>query len=642
MKVLKAFCLLGVAAFALSSLAEESSWQRPRTTRRYLHPPLAQNMFTLWNDGKIIRGDVPHRHDWSDRYADLKSDVLWIMHGEKDEPFDFKNAQNRLPEDGTPFHGLTWKKDGFTVSLDAFCETGVRLPTCFIRLTVENDGSAKAGLPLAVMMRRLREYYAVKGAPDVYQPYETEDGYFRWSEPIEFNRVKTSNMWKSASALVRVEALPEGAVWEWETGAIRFNAFPKPGKPLVVDFTFGVHDSVVRPQDRESVKAAAVKFWQNELAKINRLPAAIANDPEKMRLVKNLTVQMLQCFSHPIGSDLILPRQGGLQRFVWPWDCKDMLIALGLIGDFDMYIEGTLDFYFREYSAEDGCIGPFRNDWVCDTGECLYSLSRYCRQFDKRAVWNRHREAAFAAFDWICQKRKETATDPKKGMPGFFPTARATDNGTPIQLWVFTDHSTLAALRSFALAARHFGDPRADEVQAEYEDLRGLIASVYRKFSDAAKDKDELRVPLVPSGDDEAFLKAGYFNNSHGYVLRIGLECGYVPQSDVMKVYNWCLRSGKASPKGLCANNPPKKNLSDRHIWYTTNAEQHFYWCFRRIGRADLADLVLDAILKYSVTEEYYVGERYRDDNPWYFPWSPNASGSGRIIRMMLNDGQFD
>ncbi|MBE6395756.1 MAG: hypothetical protein E7046_01975 [Lentisphaerae bacterium] len=641
MKVLKAFCLLGVAAFALSSLAEESSWQRPRTTRRYLHPPLAQNMFTLWNDGKIIRGDVPHRHDWSDRYADLKSDVLWIMHGEKDEPFDFKNAQNRLPEDGTPFHGLTWKKDGFTVSLDAFCETGVRLPTCFIRLTVENDGSAKAGLPLAVMMRRLREYYAVKGAPDVYQPYETEDGYFRWSEPIEFNRVETSNMWKSASALVRVEALPEGAVWEWETGAIRFNAFPKPGKPLVVDFTFGVHDSVVRPQDRESVKAAAVKFWQNELAKINRLPAAIANDPEKMRLVKNLTVQMLQCFSHPIGSDLILPRQGGLQRFVWPWDCKDMLIALGLIGDFDMYIEGTLDFYFREYSAEDGRIGPFRNDWVCDTGECLYSLSRYCRQFDKRAVWNRHREAAFAAFDWICQKRKETATDPKKGMPGFFPTARATDNGTPIQLWVFTDHSTLAALRSFALAARHFGDPRADEVQAEYEDLRGLIASVYRKFSDAAKDKDELRVPLVPSGDDEAFLKAGYFNNSHGYVLRIGLECGYVPQSDVMKVYNWCLRSGKASPKGLCANNPPKKNLSDRHIWYTTNAEQHFYWCFRQIGRDDLADLVFDAILKYSVTEEYYVGERYRDDNPWYFPWSPNASGSGRIIRMLLNDGQF-
>jgi hypothetical protein len=59
------------------------------------------------------------------------------------------------------------------------------------------------------------------------------------------------------------------------------------------------------------------------------------------------------------------------------------------------------------------------------------------------------------------------------------------------------------------------------------------------------------------------------------------------------------------------------------------------------IGREDLAERVLQAVLKYSVTEEFYVGERYRDDNPWYFPWSPNASGSGRIILMLLNDSLF-
>ncbi|MBR3822399.1 MAG: hypothetical protein IKJ37_12370 [Kiritimatiellae bacterium] len=641
MKVLKVVCLVGAAAFALSSFGEESSWRRPRTTRRYLHPPLAQNMFTLWNDGKIIRGDVAHHHDWSDKYPNLKSDVIWVMHGEKDEPFDFKTAENRIPEDGMPFHGLTWRKDGLVISLDAFCDTGVRLPTCFIRLTVENDGAAKTGLPMAVMFRRLRECYAVKGSPDIYEPYETSADYFRRSEPLEFRSTIFPDTWKSSSATIRAARLPEGVEWDGKTASLRFIALPPPGRPLVLDLTFGAHDGVARPQDWETAKTAAAGFWRSELAKINRLPAAVRNDPAKMRLVKNLTVQMLQCFSHPVGSDLILPRQGGLQRFVWPWDCKDMLIALGLIGDFDMYIEGVLDFYFREYSAEDGRIGPFKNDWVCNSGECLYSLSRYCRRFDKRAVWNRHRDAAFRAFDWICQKRKEAANDPKKGMPGFFPTARATDNKTPIQLWVFTDHSTLAALKSFALAARHFGDSRADEVQAEYEDLRGLIASVYKKFSDAAKDKDEFRIPIVPSGDDEAFIKAGYFNNAQGYVLRLGLECGYVPQSDVMKVYNWHLRSGKASPKGLCANHPSKKNLKDKHIWYTTNAEQHWYWCFRHIGRDDLADLVFDATVKYSVSDEYYVGERYRDDNPWYFPWSPNASGSGRIIRMLLNDSQF-
>jgi hypothetical protein len=301
----------------------------------------------------------------------------------------------------------------------------------------------------------------------------------------------------------------------------------------------------------------------------------------------------------------------------------------------------VLDFYFREYSAEDGRIGPFKHDWVCNSGECLYSLSRYCRKLDKRAVWNRHRDAAFRAFDWICKKRREAAADPKKGMPGFFPSSCATDNPMPIQLWSFTDHNTLAALKSFALAAKHFGDPRAVEVQAEADDLQRLIARVYRKFSDAAKDKDELRIPRTPDGNDEVFTKAGYFDTAQGYVLRIGLQCGHVPESDVMKVYNWHIRNGNASPKGLCAIQPPKKNLDYRHIWYTTSSEQHWYWCFRRIGRDDLAKRVFDAIMKYSITDEYYVGERYDDTNPWYYPWSPNASGSGRIIRMLLDDSQF-
>ena len=29
-------------------------WQRAKTTRRYIHPPKAERMYTLWADGKII------------------------------------------------------------------------------------------------------------------------------------------------------------------------------------------------------------------------------------------------------------------------------------------------------------------------------------------------------------------------------------------------------------------------------------------------------------------------------------------------------------------------------------------------------------------------------------------------------------
>ena len=637
----RSLVLASLSAAVLCVFAGDGSWQKPRTTRRYLHPPLAQNMYTLWNDGKIIRGNVEHHHDWSDWYYNLKSDVLWVVHGEGDEPFDFKSARNRLPDDGTPFHGLSWKKGGLTVSLDAFCETGVRSPTCFLRLTVENDGTAKAALPMGIMLRRMREYYAVKGSPDVYEPYETQFGYFKNSEPLEFRESGFTNTWKSVSATVRAAVSTAGIEWDRRVSTLRFRPFPKPGKPFVLTLAMGANDGVARPEDWDFAKAKAEAFWKGELAKINRLPSAMRDDPEKLRLVKNLTVQMLQCFCRPVGSDLTLPRQGGLQRFVWPWDCKDMLAALGLIGDFGKYIEGALDFYFREYSAEDGRIGPFKNDWVCNSGECLYSLSRYCIDTGNRAVWNRHRDAAFRAFEWIRAKRAETAEDPAKGVPGLFPSACATDNPTPIQLWCFTDHNTLAGLKMFAKAAAHFGDVRAGDVREEADSLQGVIAGIYRKFSDAAAGSDELRIPLTPDGNDEAFRKAGYFDLAQGFVLRMGLECGYAPERDVMKVYDWHLRNGKATERGLCANHPSAKNLADKHIWYTTYSEQHWYDCFKRIGRDDLAKRVFDAIMKYSITDEYYVGERYRDDNPWYFPWSPNASGSGRIILMMLDGKMF-
>ena len=44
----------------------------------------------------------------------------------------------------------------------------------------------------------------------------------------------------------------------------------------------------------------------------------------------------------------------------------------------------------------------------------------------------------------------------------------------------------------------------------------------------------------------------------------------------------------------------------------------------------------LDALLKYSVTAEGLVGERIHNENKWFWPWSPNASGAARIVLMML------
>ena len=624
---------IAVAAFAaLFALGAAADWERPRTTRRYLHPPMADSMYTIWNDGKIIRGENRHQHDWKIGYHKLVADILWVMHGDK--PFDFRTAENRLPANGIPFHGLTWREGGLVTELDAFCETGPRSPACFIRLTVRNEGAAAVNEPYAVYFRRMQERSAVKGAPDIYSPYESQPEPFLHA-PLFTYRMVATNVWASEAATVRAEGLPDGAEWDALKCAVSFNVVLLPGQSRSLEFVMGPNDSVARVGDRDESRSRAELFWRGELKKINRLPQKVAGDPEKLRLVQNLTVQMLQCFCHPIGSDLAIPRQGGLQRYVWPWDCRDMLTALGMIGDFGEYVEGALDLYFREYAMDDGRIGPFRNDWVCNTGECLHSLARYCLDTDNRTVWKRHRDAAMRGFEWMRRTRAESSKD-GRSMPGLFPISWATDNPTPIQLWCFTDIENLNALTAFSEVARRFGDPRADEVSAERDDLLRTIAGVYSKFSRAAAGKGELRIPLTPDGDDETFLKSGYFNLNQGHVLQAGLANGFVTSEDVIKVYNWCLRSGKASPKGLCANHPPRTDLGSPHYWYTTSSEIAWQDCFLRIGRKDLSDLVFDAVMKYSITAEYYVGERCRDDTPWYFPWSPNASGSGRIVQMLL------
>ena len=33
------------------------AWQKPKTTRMYLHPPMAERMFTMWREGKIVFGE---------------------------------------------------------------------------------------------------------------------------------------------------------------------------------------------------------------------------------------------------------------------------------------------------------------------------------------------------------------------------------------------------------------------------------------------------------------------------------------------------------------------------------------------------------------------------------------------------------
>ena len=45
---------------------------------------------------------------------------------------------------------------------------------------------------------------------------------------------------------------------------------------------------------------------------------------------------------------------------------------------------------------------------------------------------------------------------------------------------------------------------------------------------------------------------------------------------------------------------------------------------------------------RYAMSDEYYMLERYHMRDPWYTPWTPNASCSGRMINMLLDMAEIE
>lgn len=73
------------------------------------------------------------------------------------------------------------------------------------------------------------------------------------------------------------------------------------------------------------------------------------------------------------------------------------------------------------------------------------------------------------------------------------------------------------------------------------------------------------------------------------------------------------------------------------HTWYTTLSDRTWLNAWLASGEFDKAEECFAALTKYAMTKEFYVNERYADNDPTFTPWQPNGSGSGRMIDVMLN-----
>ena len=98
-----------------------SNWVKPQTTRRYLHPPRAERMFTLWPEGKIIFGENIYQDiiggSGAPTYLNLSSSGIWLVHTKYGRKFDFRKTTNVIRPDGVPIHGIVNRFGGIKMEM---------------------------------------------------------------------------------------------------------------------------------------------------------------------------------------------------------------------------------------------------------------------------------------------------------------------------------------------------------------------------------------------------------------------------------------------------------------------------------------------------------------------------------------------
>lgn len=609
----------GYSATEPTWAVKDAAFGRPQTTRRYLQGPLSERLLVFFREGKVTLGEIVHRPDWrSMPYADQRAHGIWLVRGEDDEPFDFRAARMRCEKDGTPVQGQSWREGTIEVDMEACAPLG-RRPNANVRIRFANAGATTYSGKAALLLRTAFERDLVFGAPDIYEFYAPEVEQWKRIRPTW--SVGPDGICRDGDRFVSVGGGIESA-WDAASGALRFALVLAPGECRTVDVVLG-KGSPEKPRYEET-RSAARTGWRKELARVDgRSP-----------LLRHLTVQMLQCLSRPTEGEFLLPRQGGLQRYVWPGETMEVTAALAQLG-YREYVRAVFDFYWNECRQGNGRVGPFANDWASETGCVLGAFAQYCLESGDDAYWRRYRAAAEKAFRWIVSTRHETdgRTDCTAGL---FPPMKSSDSKKVFQHWGMTDVINWRALDACARAAARFSDPVAAEARAEAAAYRRTIEDVLAKWRARSDGKDTFFIPLAPDGANEDRLRADHFFYLHPGAFA---DSGLIDGDEMLRLRNWMLREGVASPVGLYLRHTSKRPELGRQVWYTTWAESQWYRAWKRIGRDDLARQALDACLKYSVTDEFLVGERIHEDNAWFFPWSPNASGAARIVRMLLQEG---
>ena len=606
------------------------NWQRARTTRLYIQPPKSERFFTLWREGKICFGE--NENPITDYLAQISS-AIWFVDGDG-EQLDFRQAEYVMHPDGIPVHGLVNRVGPLQVELETFA-TCERLSCCFTKLTVTNKSNTTIRDRFGFVLRTAREKELLFDAPDNYGIYAPKLDYWTdlpatWKQDGCTFRDGQRTIVSSGDLCFHLE----------ESSGFAFaDLILTPGESKSTVFIYSMEERSFSNYSTECEKV--IDFWEKELSRINKLPKKLANDLCQVRMIRNLVVHILQCFCYSKGNDYLLSRQGGLQRQIWTGEANSVLYALPLIGDFDAYVEPAIDTYFDKFWTETGEVVPFGIWWAMQTGNVLYSFSRYAVVRGK-AYYEKYREKAVKSFRWMREKRASTVAG-NNVVEGLFPPLSSCDDDLIFQNWNTTDTSNISALTAFLAACEKFEDPLTEEVRTELEGYLSVMKKYWNLRLLQHKDSDELPGYYAPIGENAPYEKSFIFSCETWKAIDVldadVADCEkFLRYLDRRKLRHGGLYNkmpGTIGPRGSLKHSYDAAGKSV--VWYVSTAEACFFRYFLRHGMYERCEEIIRDNIRFAMTDEYYMIERFHENEPYFIPWSPNASANGRLITMLVD-----
>ena len=622
----------------MQPVSDKALWQRPFTNKRYLHPPFSENMFTMWPEMRLICGDV------IEKTAGYISAGLRVLVGEDMQSPDFTRVHYHTREDGAPVHGLHHDFDGYTMTMESFCNTE-RVCTCFTRFTVTSRADGPVHVYLSLLPRTGREDHLVGTEVDGYAQYDSN--VHNWGFIPSDWRMEENRLTDDGYEILLQHAEQLNPVWQgdgkglkwYQRHLVKMDFTLQPGEEKQFELSF-CHGKC-QPFDYEAEKQKALDFWRGELAHLKIHPGGDQYAP----MVNNLVLQCLQMFSYPVGKDYVLPRQGGLQRVIWPNEGVEFLTALDRLGDFAHYTRTAYDTYFYTLQCtegeEKGAVQNLSgNMWGSITGAACMGCARHVLYMDDKKEFARYSDRMYMAFEWMERQRAKTYDGNCRGV-GIFPPMKSSDWPGEFQSWTFTDAFNLLGYEWMANAFEHFGDVRAPKVRAGYDSYMAAMKKILHDLTEESIFGDEMRLTfdLGVTMTDPPY--GSYATDGPGMLIRAKV---IDPGSREAKLIENYYRNRGMMEKGLTGmmndglifqghNADPWAG----HTWYTSFSDLYWFYNWLESGEKDKAEETLNAQMTYGMSKEYYLLERYADNDPYWTPWMPNASANGRLL-MMLTD----